>query len=110
MVKLAEYSRTATFAWSQDKIPYIVTGTASGTIAADFSNDSTLELWSLLSDPKKDPTPVASITTDARFKDLDWSFDNKFIAGALDDNGKIESVSYTHLDVYKRQLIMCVLL
>lgn len=93
MVKLAEYSRTATFAWSQDKIPYIVTGTASGTIAADFSNDSTLELWSLLSDPKKDPTPVASITTDARFKDLDWSFDNKFIAGALDDNGKIELFS-----------------
>ncbi|CCF60741.1 hypothetical protein KAFR_0L01320 [Kazachstania africana CBS 2517] len=87
MVKLAEHSRTATFAWSHDKIPRLITGTASGTIDANFSSDSVLELWSLLStDTVK---PVASISTDTKFNDLDWSYDNKTIAGAL-DNGIIE--------------------
>ncbi|CCD22445.1 Sec31p NDAI_0A02880 [Naumovozyma dairenensis CBS 421] len=91
MVKLAEYSRTATFAWSHHKIPYLITGTASGTVDANFSSDSTLELWSLLStDTNK---PVTSLTTDAKFNDLDWSHTNDFIAGAL-DNGKIELFSF----------------
>ncbi|SMN19895.1 similar to Saccharomyces cerevisiae YDL195W SEC31 Component of the Sec13p-Sec31p complex of the COPII vesicle coat, required for vesicle formation in ER to Golgi transport [Maudiozyma saulgeensis] len=90
MVKLAEYNRTATFAWSHDKIPYLASGTASGTMDADFSNDSVLELWSLLS--TSTDKPVCSIKTDAKFNDLDWSFDNKFIAGAL-DNGNIELFS-----------------
>ncbi|CAB4253978.1 similar to Saccharomyces cerevisiae YDL195W SEC31 Component of the Sec13p-Sec31p complex of the COPII vesicle coat, required for vesicle formation in ER to Golgi transport [Maudiozyma barnettii] len=90
MVKLAEYNRTATFAWSHDKIPYLASGTASGTMDADFSNDSILELWSLLS--TSSDKPVCSIKTDAKFNDLDWSFDNKFIAGAL-DNGAIELFS-----------------
>ena len=87
MVILAEYSRTATFAWSQDNIPKLVTGTAAGTVDANFSNESTLELWSLLS-PTPDK-PTAFLKTDAKFKDLDWSHDNKFIAGAF-DNGVIE--------------------
>lgn len=87
MVKLAEYNRTATFAWSHDKIPVLASGTASGTMDADFSNDSVLELWSLLS--TSNDKPVSSIKTDGKFNDLDWSFDNKFIAGAL-DNGSIE--------------------
>ncbi|CAL9732257.1 protein transport protein Sec31p [Monosporozyma unispora] len=87
MVKLAEYPRTATFAWSHDRIPQIVTGTASGTIDADFSNESVLELWSLLAtEPKK---PIASLSTDAKFNDLDWSIDNKIIAGGL-ENGTLE--------------------
>lgn len=90
MVKLAEYPRTATFAWSYDKIPQLVTGTASGTIDEDFSNDSTLELWSLLAtDPTK---PISSLKADAKFNDLDWSVDNKLIAGAF-DNGFIELFS-----------------
>lgn len=87
MVKLAEYQRTATFAWSHDRIPQIVTGTASGTIDADFSNESVLELWSLLSaEPNK---PIASLSTDAKFNDLDWSIDDQLIAGAL-ENGTVE--------------------
>lgn len=90
MVKLADYSRTATFAWSHDKIPSLVTGTASGTVDADFSSESSLELWSLLSrDASK---PEASLSVDAKFNDLDWSFDNKTIAGAL-DNGTVELFS-----------------
>ncbi|KAI8395511.1 Trp-Asp (WD) repeats profile [Nakaseomyces glabratus] len=87
MVRIAEYSRTATFAWSNDRIPYLVSGTASGTIDADFSNESKLELWSLLgTDADK---PSHSVSTDAKFKDLDWSADNKYIAGAM-DNGAVE--------------------
>lgn len=87
MVRIAEYSRTATFAWSHDRIPYLVSGTASGTIDADFSNESKLELWSLLSTESE--KPAFSLTADAKFKDLDWSVDNKHIAGAL-DNGAVE--------------------
>lgn len=87
MVKLAEYSRTATFAWSNDKLPSLVTGTAAGTVDANFSNDSTLELWSLLS--TKSDKPIASLKTDSKFNDLDWSTDNKYIVGAF-DNGSIE--------------------
>lgn len=87
MVKLAEYPRTATFAWSHERIPQIVTGTASGTIDADFSNEAVLELWSLLAtEPDK---PIASLSTDAKFNDLDWSIDGKIIAGGL-ENGTLE--------------------
>ena len=87
MVKLAEYKRSATFAWSHDRTPALVTGTAAGTVDADFSSDSKLELWSLLSGtPDK---PLCSLTTDSRFNDLDWSPDGKFIAGAM-DSGAVE--------------------
>ncbi|GAV54923.1 hypothetical protein ZYGR_0AS02460 [Zygosaccharomyces rouxii] len=91
MVKLADYSRTATFAWSHDKIPSLVTGTASGTVDADFSSESSLELWSLLSPDATNPK--TSLSVDAKFNDLDWSHDNKIIAGAL-DNGSVELFSY----------------
>lgn len=92
MVKLAEYSRTATFAWSHERIPSLVTGTASGTVDANFSSESALELWSLLaSDPSK---PKASLAVDAKFNDLDWSNDDKIIAGAL-DSGVVELFSST---------------
>ncbi|SCV99829.1 LAFE_0B03422g1_1 [Lachancea fermentati] len=90
MVKLAEYPRTATFAWSHEKVPLLATGTAAGTIDADFSSDSKLELWSLLS---PNPTePLGTITADAKFNDLDWSYDNNILAGAL-DNGAVEFFS-----------------
>ncbi|CAI1889091.1 hypothetical protein SEUBUCD646_0D00590 [Saccharomyces eubayanus] len=90
MVKLAEFSRTATFTWSHDKIPLLVSGTVSGTVDANFSTDSSLELWSLLTtDSEK---PVASLQVDSKFNDLDWSHNNKTIAGAL-DNGTLELYS-----------------
>lgn len=92
MVKLAEYSRTATFAWSHDKIPSLVTGTASGTVDANFSSESKLELWSLLATDATEPK--LSLAVDAKFNDLDWSRDDKIIAGAL-DNGVVELFSKT---------------
>ncbi|SCU92778.1 LANO_0E02080g1_1 [Lachancea nothofagi CBS 11611] len=90
MVKLAEYPRTATFAWSHDQSPSLATGTASGTIDANFSSESKLEIWSLLSPDAA--TPQASVTADAKFNDLDWSHDNQVVAGAL-DNGTVEFFS-----------------
>lgn len=93
MVKLAEYSRTATFAWSHERIPSLVTGSVAGTVDANFSSESSLELWSLLSPDAAKPTN--SLTVDAKFNDLDWSEDNKTIAGAL-DNGVVELFSCTN--------------
>ncbi|AMD20079.1 HCL072Wp [Eremothecium sinecaudum] len=87
MVKLIEYPRTATFAWSHDKLPILATGTASGTVDADFSSASTLEFWSILS--KDNSKPDAVINADAKFNDLDWSKDNEILAGAL-ENGVVE--------------------
>lgn len=92
MVKLAEYSRTATFAWSHERIPSLVTGTASGTVDANFSSESKLELWSLLATDASEPT--FSLAVDAKFNDLDWSQDDKIIAGAL-DSGVVEFFSRT---------------
>ncbi|CDO95571.1 unnamed protein product [Kluyveromyces dobzhanskii CBS 2104] len=87
MVKLAEYPRTATFSWSHDRVPVLATGTASGAIDADFSSTSSLEFWSLLSfDGSK---PSGSVIADAKFNDLDWSNDDKIVAGAL-ENGVVE--------------------
>lgn len=86
-MKLAEYPRTATFSWSHDRVPILATGTASGAVDADFSSNSTLDFWSLLSfDVSK---PSGSIVADAKFNDLDWSNDNKIVAGAL-ENGVVE--------------------
>lgn len=90
MVKLAEYSRTATFAWSHERIPSLVTGTASGTVDANFSSESKLELWSLLATDSTEPS--LSLAIDAKFNDLDWSYDDSIIAGAL-DNGTVEFFS-----------------
>lgn len=87
MVKLAGYSRTATFSWSYDKVPILATGTVSGAVDANFSSESTLEFWSLLS--HEVGKPLASITVDAKFNDLDWSNDNSILAGGL-DNGIVE--------------------
>lgn len=87
MVKLAEYPRTATFSWSHDRVPILATGTASGTVDANFSSHSTLDFFSLLSfDANK---PKGSIVASAKFNDLDWSVDNKIVAGAL-ENGVVE--------------------
>ncbi|KAL6940455.1 hypothetical protein ACO0QE_004356 [Hanseniaspora vineae] len=90
MVVIADYQRTATFAWSHDKIPVLATGSISGSISADFSSESKLEFWSLLDG--KNEKPFHSIETSSKFNDLDWSIDNKIIAGALDD-GTVEFYS-----------------
>jgi len=48
MVRLREIPRTATFAWSPGAAaPWIVTGTKSGAVDVDFSNETCLELWEL---------------------------------------------------------------
>lgn len=48
MVRLREIPRTATFAWSPGvNAPWVVTGTKSGAVDVDFSNETCLELWEL---------------------------------------------------------------
>lgn len=70
MVRLREIPRTATFAWSSGSAPpLIATGTKAGAVDADFSNDTTLELWDLGLDNVEQGTelqPVGSIGTDSR--------------------------------------------
>ena len=70
MVRLREIPRTATFAWSPGSTqPLIATGTKAGAVDADFSNDTTLELWELNLDEKEHDVelqPVASVNADSR--------------------------------------------
>lgn len=70
MVRLREIPRTATFAWSPGSAPpLIATGTRAGAVDADFSDETTLELWDLGLDDVDQGTelkPVGSISTDAR--------------------------------------------
>ena len=48
MVRLREIPRTAAFAWSPNVTkPWIATGTKSGAVDVDFSNETCLELWEL---------------------------------------------------------------
>jgi len=51
----------------------LVTGTKAGAVDADFSNDTTLELWDLGLDsvkPLTDLKPAGSISTDSRYVGL----------------------------------------
>ena len=68
MVRLREIPRTATFAWSTDaQAPWLATGTKSGAVDVDFSNETCLELWDLkLDDSQQGPElqPTATITTE----------------------------------------------
>ena len=70
MVRLREIPRTATFAWSPGSgLPLIATGTRAGAVDADFSDDTSLELWNLnLGDPDSgvEVQPAATISTDSR--------------------------------------------
>jgi protein transport protein SEC31 len=70
MVRLREIPRTATFAWSPGPAaPLIATGTKAGAVDADFSNDTTLELWELKldsSDQDVELQPVATVNADSR--------------------------------------------
>ncbi|KAF4552090.1 Protein transport protein sec31-like protein [Elsinoe fawcettii] len=98
MVRLREVQRTAAFAWSPGSAPpALATGTKAGAVDADFSNDTTLELWDLGLDstsPVTELQAAGSINTESRFHDIAWSqptVDRKYgvIAGAL-ENGSLE--------------------
>ncbi|GAM87770.1 hypothetical protein ANO11243_057980 [Dothideomycetidae sp. 11243] len=98
MVRLREIPRTAAFAWSPGTTsPALVTGTKAGAVDADFSNDTTLELWDLGLDSlesKGELQAAGSINTDSRFHDIAWSQptgdrSRGVIAGAL-ESGALE--------------------
>ncbi|RMD40703.1 hypothetical protein DV735_g4444, partial [Chaetothyriales sp. CBS 134920] len=96
MVRLREIPRTATFAWSPDaNAPWIATGTKSGAVDVDFSNETCLELWDLAldsQDQSQELRPSVTLPTETGFHDLAWTLaeDHKrgIIAGAL-DNGTL---------------------
>jgi len=71
MVRLREISRTAAFAWSPSAAtPLIATGTKAGAVAADFSNETVLELWDLdlgNAHTNTELQSIGSISADARF-------------------------------------------
>lgn len=97
MVGLRELQRTAVFAWSPGAAaPLLVTGTRTGAVSEDFSDETKLELWDLGLDklqPEADLTPIGSLTTDSGFNDVTWSEPSDehplgVIAGAL-ENGSV---------------------
>ncbi|KAK4130847.1 hypothetical protein BT67DRAFT_445171 [Trichocladium antarcticum] len=93
MVRLREIPRTAAFAWSSGASPSLVTGTRSGAVDADFSDETKLELWGLnLDTPDQglELQPIASISTESRFYDIAWGAPSEehprgVIAGAMED-------------------------
>ncbi|OAG07108.1 uncharacterized protein CC84DRAFT_1195418 [Paraphaeosphaeria sporulosa] len=98
MVRLREIPRTATFAWSPGpRQPLIATGTKAGAVDADFSNDTTLELWELNLDSAEqgiELQPVATVNVESRFNGIAWSqpsesYPRGIIAGALDSGALV---------------------
>ncbi|KAF1963136.1 WD40 repeat-like protein [Byssothecium circinans] len=98
MVRLREIPRTATFAWSPGPTqPLIATGTKAGAVDADFSNETTLELWELNLDNTEQGVelqPVATFNVESRFNDIAWSQPSEqhprgIIAGALDSGALV---------------------
>jgi protein transport protein SEC31 len=70
MVRLREIPRTAAVAWSSGPNQFLVTGTRSGAVDADFSDETKLELWDLNLDSLDqglELQPVASISTESRY-------------------------------------------
>lgn len=74
MVRLREIPRTAAFTWSPGSAaPLIATGTKSGAVTADFSNDTCLEVWDLALDNEQqgpELQPLAKFETDAGYESL----------------------------------------
>ncbi|KAL2265397.1 hypothetical protein VTJ83DRAFT_6497 [Remersonia thermophila] len=93
MVRLREIPRTAAFAWSPGPVPILVTGTRSGAVDADFSDETKLELWDLhldAQDQSLELQPIAGISTESRFYDIAWGAPSDdhprgVIAGAMED-------------------------
>lgn len=69
MVKISEIDRTATFAWSPDTLPLLVTGTMAGAISADFSSASELAIY----DPLAGSEPLISHSVESKFYSIGWS-------------------------------------
>jgi protein transport protein SEC31 len=70
MVRLREIPRTAAFAWAPFSVPVLVTGTRSGAVDADFSDETKLELWDLnldAQDQSLELQPVTGISTESRY-------------------------------------------
>lgn len=70
MVRLREIPRTAAFAWAPGSNTLVVTGTRSGAVDADFSDETKLELWDLnLDTPEQglELQPIATISTESRY-------------------------------------------
>ena len=64
MVRLREIPRTAAFAWSPDaNAPWVATGTKSGAVDVDFSNETCLELWDLALDDSKQGQELKATVT-----------------------------------------------
>ncbi|KAF1977851.1 WD40 repeat-like protein [Bimuria novae-zelandiae CBS 107.79] len=98
MVRLREIPRTATFAWSPGSTqPLVATGTKAGAVDADFSNDTTLELWELDLDSAEqglELQPIATVNVESRFNGIAWSQPSEshprgVIAGALDSGALV---------------------
>ncbi|ODV61457.1 Sec31p, partial [Ascoidea rubescens DSM 1968] len=95
MVKLFEINRTAAFAWSNNNLPYLASGTIAGAIDLDFNSSSKLEIWDPFQISNNDDNqPVVSLNIDSKVYALDWSkpFDDYslgLLAGAL-ENGSVE--------------------
>ncbi|KAI5288529.1 protein transport protein S31 [Ascosphaera acerosa] len=94
MVRLREIPRTATFAWSPFAASsgYVATGTRSGAVDADFSSETSLEIWNLgLDAVESGETELAQPV--GRFNDIAWAsseeVSNGIIAGAL-ENGALD--------------------
>ncbi|TID14785.1 hypothetical protein CANINC_004456 [Pichia inconspicua] len=89
MVKLADINETATFAWSYDALPKIVTGTLSGVMDDTFSSDSQLSIYEPFQDDhqphKKDLQPIKSFNAPGKFSSIDWNSKN-VIAGGLENS------------------------
>ncbi|KEF57861.1 uncharacterized protein A1O9_05782 [Exophiala aquamarina CBS 119918] len=97
MVRIRELPRTAAFAWSPDaSAPWIATGTKSGAVDVDFSNETCLELWDLALDTpqqSQELQPAVALRTETGFHDLAWTpaqegHERGIIAGAF-DNGSL---------------------
>lgn len=93
MVKIAEISRTSTFAWSHDSLPLLAAGTVAGAVDVSFSSQAVLEIWDVFS-PIDKTKPVVESHVDARFHAIAWSkpfdsYSKGVIAGGF-ENGVIE--------------------
>lgn len=85
MVKLADIQETATFAWSYDALPKIVTGTLSGVMDDTFSSESHLSIYEPFENDhqphKKDLKPVKTFAAPGKFSSIDWNSKNLIACG-----------------------------
>lgn len=92
-MKIEEISKTSTFAWNNDPLPLLASGTVAGAVDADFSTSSSLEIWDIFS-ATNSKDPIFSALVDNRFYAIAWSkpFEGRskgLLAGAF-ENGTIE--------------------